>query len=553
MPELSNQTRPWHWPRLAILVAALLVLDASLAFKNVWPTPAIRWRGAVSVELAVCVLAMALAYPRFGSLSRRTLAWLSAIWVALVIVRYADVTAPALYGRPVNLFWDMRHVSAVAAMLARVASWWLVLLIIATTILIPVLLYQVIRWALSRLNDGMSGRVERRVLGALAVVAIALFAVGRVYSFSGFYDDESALASAFPAPVTQSLLRQTRLLVTEMTGRSETVLRQSPQMEVSLANVQGADVLLIFIESYGAVSWEHADLAGPNARARANFETEIHDTGRDVVSAFVESPTFGGNSWLAHISLLTGLEIRDEDANVLLMRQKRDTLISTFARRGYRTIAMMPGLQQSWPEGIFYGFNAIYDGEHLDYKGPPFGWWTIPDQFVAARLDAAEIEPRSRAPLFVFFPTTGTHTPFTPTAPYQPDWQRMLTPHPYEQDDLLHAWAQQPDWMNLGPSYARALGATYTWIGGLLRKRADRDLVMILIGDHQPPALVSGEGATWDVPVHVVASRTTRLAVLDALRARGFRNGLTPQRPKLSRMHELVPILLDAFSGSDRP
>ena len=251
-----------------------------------------------------------------------------------------------------------------------------------------------------------------------------------MYSQSGFYDDESALAAAFPAPVTQSLLRQTRLLVTEMTGRSGTASGQSPPMDVSLANVQGADVLLIFIESYGAVSWEHADLAGPNAQARANFENDIRETGRDVVSAFVESPTFGGNSWLAHISLLTGLEIRDEDANVLLMRQKRETLISTFARRGYRTMAMMPGLQQSWPEGIFYGFNAIYDGERLDYKGPPFGWWTIPDQFVAARLDAAEIEPRSRAPLFVFFPTTGTHTPFTPTAPYQPDWARMLTAAP---------------------------------------------------------------------------------------------------------------------------
>ena len=115
------------------------------------------------------------------------------------------------------------------------------------------------------------------------------------------------------------------------------------------------------------------------------------------MSAFVESPTFGGNSWLAHISLLSGLEIRDEDANVLLMRSKRDTLISAFGRRGYRTIAVMPGLQQSWPEGIFYGFNAIYDGETLDYKGPPFGWWTIPDQFAVARLDAAEIEPRPRA------------------------------------------------------------------------------------------------------------------------------------------------------------
>jgi hypothetical protein len=529
---------------------ALAVLDALLAFKNVWPTPAIRWHGALSVELAVCVLAMAVAHPRTGPFSRRALAWLGAVWVVLVIVRYADVTAPALYGRPVNLFWDMRHVSAVGAMLARVASWWLVLLIIAATIVIPFVLYTLIRWALGRVNSAMGGRTERRVLGALAVVVIVLFSVGRVYNLSGFYDEESFLASTFPAPVTGTIARQTRLLVTEMTGQSGAVLGQSPPMDASLAGIRGADVLLIFIESYGAVSWDHANLAGPVAAERSRLETDIRDTGRDVVSAFVESPTFGGNSWLAHISLLSGLEIRDEDANVLLMRSKRDTLISAFGRRGYRAVAVMPGLQQSWPEGIFYGFNAIYDGETLAYKGPPFGWWTIPDQFAVARLDAAEIEPPARAPLFVFFPTTGTHTPFTPTAPFQPDWPRMLTPHPYEESDVVQSWSQQPDWMNLGPSYAHALGATYTWIGGLLRKRADRDLVMVLIGDHQPPALVSGEGAGWDVPVHVIVNRAIHPAVLDQLRAHGFRDGLVPHHPKISKMHELTPVLLDAFSGA---
>jgi hypothetical protein len=107
--------------------------------------------------------------------------------------------------------------------------------------------------------------------------------------------------------------------------------------------------------------------------------------------------------------------------------------------------------------------------------------------------------------------------------------------------------------MNLGPSYARALGATYTWIGGLLRKRADRELVLVLIGDHQPPALVSGEGASWEVPVHVIANAATRAAVLEALRAHGFRDGLTPHHPKLSKMHQLTPVLLDAFSAADRP
>ena len=44
-------------------------------------------------------------------------------------------------------------------------------------------------------------------------------------------------------------------------------------------------------------------------------------------------------------------------------------------------------------------------------------------------------------------------------------------------------------------------------IGGYLRLRPDRDFVMILIGDHQPAAAVSGKDAPWTVPVHVIASR----------------------------------------------
>ncbi len=67
---------------------------------------------------------------------------------------------------------------------------------------------------------------------------------------------------------------------------------------------------------------------------------------------------------------------------------------------------------------------------------------------------------------------------------------------------------------------------------------------MILLGDHQPPAAVSGEAAPWDVPVHVIARRKH---VLDGLLAHGFREGLTPLRPSLARMHALLPILLDAF------
>jgi hypothetical protein len=72
---------------------------------------------------------------------------------------------------------------------------------------------------------------------------------------------------------------------------------------------------------------------------------------------------------------------------------------------------------------------------------------------------------------------------------------------------------------------------------------------MILLGDHQPAAAVSGEGAPWDVPVHVIAGRK---AVLHRLVEHGFRPGLTPERPALGRMHALLPMLLDAFSENLR-
>jgi hypothetical protein len=67
---------------------------------------------------------------------------------------------------------------------------------------------------------------------------------------------------------------------------------------------------------------------------------------------------------------------------------------------------------------------------------------------------------------------------------------------------------------------------------------------MIVLGDHQPPALVSGEGAPWDVPVHII---TSRRGVLERLQIYGFRPGLTPVRPVIGRMHKLLPVLLDAF------
>jgi len=38
--------------RALVAAAAVALLNASLSFQNIWPTPAIRWEGELSIELA---------------------------------------------------------------------------------------------------------------------------------------------------------------------------------------------------------------------------------------------------------------------------------------------------------------------------------------------------------------------------------------------------------------------------------------------------------------------------------------------------------------------
>jgi hypothetical protein len=533
---------PFERPSAAALrgLAAVVLLDASLAFQNVWPTPMIRWSGELSVECGVLLILVVAAQLSLGPLSGAAIGWLTAGWLLLVLGHYADVTAPALYGRDINLYWDVRYMPDVAAMIARAAPLWLIVCVVAAVAAILGLLYVVFRWAIRCIAGVAFDAKQRAPIFMAGVTIVALFTAQQL---GRHFDTEPAFAT----PVTLTAARQVQLVAGAL--RASKTLPPSPPMTADLARVRDADVYLVFIESYGSIAFERRDMAPQLAAARTDLDAAIHATGRDVVSAFVESPTFGGSSWLAHLSLMSGVEVRDPETNARLMTERRETMVTAFKRAGHRAVALMPGLRQVWPEGGFYGFDEIDGATRLDYGGPEFGWFAIPDQFSLAKFDALEAAQPSRAPRFVFFPTISTHFPFIPTPPYQPDWSRIFDAHPYDGPSIVRAYAQQPDWTHFGPGYVQAIAYDYATLAGYLRRPAPRDVVMILLGDHEPAAAVSGEGASWDVPVHVIASRPQ---ILDRLRAHGFRAGLTPARPSLGHMHTLLPVLLDAFSTDTR-
>jgi hypothetical protein len=528
---IDRTVRPW---RLAL---ALLLLDASLSFRNLWPTPAVTWRGDLSIELAVALIGLALAGRWLRARRSRALRVLSGLWMMLVLGRYIDVTAPALWGRDLNFYWDLRFLPDVAAMLAVAAHSWGIALALLALVLALVAIWMAIRWAIGSALDAMADRRTRTIVTGIAIAMVTLFLLPR-------FDLGVPSVATFSKPVTALYARQARLIARGMSRSHQ--LPPSPSFAGDLAAVQGADVLLFFIESYGAVAYERPGFSEALAPSRTALAESIRASGFQVASAFVESPTFGGSSWFAHVTLLSGITVGDPDTNALLLSSQRPTLPSAFADRGYRTLGVMPGMWAPWPEGRFYGFSEIDTARALDYEGPPFGWWDLTDQYAFAKLDAMEVDKTNRAPLFVFLPTVSTHTPFTPTPPYQPDWSRMLTPEPYDAADLARVYDEYVDWTNLSPAYLRAMAYSYTTLAGYVKQHAGQDLVIVLVGDHQPPALVSGEGAPWDVPVHVITSRS---AVIDALRAHGFVSGMTPARPSLGPMQALTPVLLDAFSS----
>jgi len=522
-------------------IAALLLLNAALGFENGSGTPAIRFEPRLAPEFVALWLLLLAAIRAFGAVPKWLVTSLAIVCTFLVIGRYLDVTAPVLFGRAINLYWDVPQLPRFLSVIGQPLAWWQQFLLASGVVLVLWGLYRLLR-ALIAILAHRAAPVALRSTPALAatagaVVLVAASAVG--------VPGTRALVSE---PVTPTYARQAELLLSALLpDRLARALPPSPPFDSDLAVLQGLDVKLLVLESYGAIAFDHPESRRHLAAARDTLARTIAATGRQVVSAFVRSPTFGGASDLAHLSLLSGIDLSDPRRHDLLLTSDRPTLLGLFERHGYRTYGFYPALSWDWPERVFYGFDEFLDGPALGYRGPEFGPWFIPDQYSMARFDELHPIRPDTPPRLLFFPTITSHFPFRQVPPYQPDWSRVLSTQPFTSEDVERALAYQVgDWMNLLPEYLRTIEYTYAWLAGYLEQPSPRDYLMILVGDHQPASSVTGPDAPWDVPVHVITSRPE---LVERFRALGFQPGLEPRRPVLGGMHELTWLLADAFDS----
>jgi hypothetical protein len=525
----------------ALLLLSIAGLNLALAFQNVWPTLWVRPTFEIAMELVAILLLLAAWGEWRGAVPR----WLRRTAIAcvglLILGRYADVTAHALFGRPMNLYFDLAHLPNVMAMTAEARSTGdLVLFAVAVCVAVTVVALCV--WlAVRTVTGAMQITALRRCIIAVAGGLLAIFAVGQGGGIA-------IVQKRFALPITPVYAKQAGFAARAVAGAVPAMdFMKGDVVSSDLARLAKGDMFVFFLESYGAVAHKEAGLSSTVIPRLQRLEEKLGAEGWHMASAFLTSPTFGGASWLAHSSFLSGLTISQNQDYQLLLSTRRPTMVDVFRKAGYRSVALMPGLKRTWPEGAYYGYDRIYDASSLNYAGPEFGWWSIPDQVALERLYRNEVAPADRSPLFVVFPTIMSHMPFGPLPPYIEDWEQLSDTGVYRENVPDTADGKQ-DWKRLRQAYGRALTYNLDMVEGFMRHRSPRNAFVVVIGDHQPPAMVSGPKADWKVPVHVF---TRTAGIFERLERAGLRRGAIPQGASLGKMAQFHGIILKALHGGD--
>ena len=320
-----------------------------------------------------------------------------------------------------------------------------------------------------------------------------------------------------------------------------------------LTGLRGKDVVVVFVESYGRSAIEDPGLAPPVTAVLDAGNRQLRAAGFGSRSGFLTSPTSGGGSWLAHSTLLSGLWIDNQQRYDDFAASQRLTLTSAFRRANWRTVGVMPGNDGPWPQSESLGYDRIYDAEDMGYHGPRFSWATMPDQYTLLRFEHTEYARRDRAPVMAEITLVSSHAPWEPV-PRLIKWGDVGDGSVFDgmatADDKPEAiLTRNPE--RVRTDYRTSIAYSLSSLISYVENYGDDKLVLIFLGDHQPSPIVTGPGASRDVPITIV---TRDRAVLNRISQWGWQEGLKP-RPQAPvwPMDAFRDRFLTAFGSQNAP
>jgi phosphatidylglycerophosphate synthase len=483
---------------VALTVFALLLVWAALVAPN-HPsrlTPGEFARLPLELLVVVALAALLPATPR------RLLAVVAgAVLGLLVLVKVLDMGFFTAFDRPFNPVDDSGY-AEIGIETLRDAIGGSASLVVAVAAVLMVALLALPALALLRVTSVAAGHRmwALRAATALGVVWVALRVVGAPVASSS----AGALAVDEVRAVRAGLAD--RAVLAREIARDR--FRGATPAHRMLAGLRGKDVLLVFVESYGRVAVENSSVA-PRIRAVLDRgAAQMRAAGFSSRSAFLRSPTFGGLSWLAHATLQSGIRVDGQRRYDQLVRNDRLTLTRAFKRAGWRAVGIMPGNHRAWPEGsTFYGYDAVSDRRNLGYRGPSFGLPPMPDQYTLLAVQRRELAKRRRPRLFAEVDLISSHAPWT-RVPRLVPWDDIGDGSIYHRLPAALESTEAAlfdDAERVRAAYGGSIEYSLSTIFSFVRRYGDDDLVLVVLGDHQPATVVTGQGASRDVPVSVIA------------------------------------------------
>ncbi|MCB2169705.1 MAG: sulfatase-like hydrolase/transferase [Deltaproteobacteria bacterium] len=460
------------------------------------------------------------------------------------LFRLGDVIMPVYFNRPFNLYMDVGYLPGLGHLLANSFSTLELALYGAIAMgLVAALLWLLWR-GLRAAHVFFQAAAARRGFVALTIAMVLLLGAHRTgYWPRGLGPPAVSTAPRVAAEVAFiANIRQIRQQGLSAVQMAETAI---PDYQAPLAGLNGRNVYLFLIESYGQTLFGNPAHRQAFARTLARWEADLHRGGYAVCSRYMRSPTFGGASWLAFGTLESGVWLPNQLRYGYLVASRVPPLANYFEKAGYRTVSVMPGTTMPWPEGRYFGYQKEYQARDLDYRGPAFGFAPMPDQFVLDRIYREEITQRA-APLFIRYVLVSTHAPFHRQPRFLADWDRIGDGRVYHTMDPIVFPNNWPDLTEAFGAYLTSIDTELTVLGDYLTRFDHGDALIIILGDHQPNAHITGPEAPSLVPVHVISRQAS---TLEPFRQMGFTPGvIPPDTPPFAGMQEFLPAFLAAYS-----
>jgi len=326
------------------------------------------------------------------------------------------------------------------------------------------------------------------------------------------------------------------------------------------------DVLLLLVESYGRLMFTNQDLKTEHLARLTAMEAKLGAAGWHGVSALSRSTVSGGRSWLAEASILLGTPVMHEAVfqHLTANTGRLPNLVSFLDKQGYQTILLAaadrerPGIKAANP----YRYQHYVDYATLKYRGRPYGWGIVPDQFSLGFAQERLLD-KAKGPVFLNAHLMTSHAPWKEIPPLVDDWHTLnaiptVTPvepetkgstvvlrglRRYQRGSGQKAWYMGGLNDTLRRDYGNAIDYELTLITDFLSART-RDAIVIVMGDHQPP-VIPKRFDKFDVPVHVFARDP---GLLKEFRRQGYAPGLVPTKMVTSHAG-LLSLITRALAG----